>query len=66
MQMVADIAEDPSNIKTKGIVKCVHNIKGRPSAQTLDVRILGQKKREVGILYTNKEGALLQSKNLLA
>ena len=49
MQMVADIAEDPSNIKTKGIIKCVHN-----------------KKREVGILYTNKEGALLQSKNLLA
>jgi len=31
--MVADIADDPSNIKTKGIVKCVHNIKGRPSAQ---------------------------------
>jgi len=33
-QMVADIAEDPSNIKTKGIIKCVHNNKRKTICPT--------------------------------
>ena len=45
--MVADIAEDPSNIKTKGIVKCVHNIKGRPSAQ-IPIGILHLRSKKKG------------------
>jgi len=54
--MVADIAEDPSNIKTKGIVKCVHNIKGRPSARLIELHLRSKKKGGWNPVYQQRRG----------
>jgi hypothetical protein len=59
--MEAPIPDAPSTIRNKGIIK-----KRIVFLLYTTSHQYKRKKREVGILYTNKERALLQSKNVLA
>ena len=55
-QIAAETADDPSNIKTKGIVKCVHNKKGRPSARLIELHLRSKKEGGWNPVYQQRRG----------